>query len=141
MCSVYMLEAADREGLASTGRDCGARQARCMGHGKGMGMGGAPGVVMGVGEEGGQLTPHGGEKGGGASRRYFAMLQLAPSSPPSCSPRQAGQRPAAEHRAACRPGRQCDGASLPDGGDAAALAACGGVGRPGNRCHGDESEI
>ena len=95
MCSVYMLEAADREGLESAGRDCGARQARCMGHGKGMGMGGAPGVVMGVGEEGGQLTPHGREEGGGASRRYFAMLQLA--SPPSCSP-QAG-RPASCGRA------------------------------------------
>lgn len=29
-----------------------------------MGMGGAPGLVMGVGEEGGQLTPHEGERRG-----------------------------------------------------------------------------
>lgn len=137
-----MLEAADREGLAGAGRGCGAGQARGVWAWEGYGHG--RGARRGNGCRGGGRTAdasRGREEGGGASRRYFAMLQLAPSSPPSCSPRQAGQRPAAEHRAACRPGRQCGGASLPDGGDAAALAACGGVGRPGNRCHGDESEI
>lgn len=66
-----------------------------MGHGVGMDMGEAASVVMGIGEEGGQLTPPG-RWGVGASRRYFAMLQLA--SPPFLLPTEAG-RPASCGRA------------------------------------------